>query len=164
MKASDGAVMKVITWHEELTSWPNSNAEFIDEMIADPVFADMMADEAPQHSHDHGHHGHDHGHSHGHEFQHEEHDHSHGPHGGHGSHGSHGSHGDDAKKSRQAENDLAQDKVRSTLRSIVRDWASEGAQERANCYDPCLSALERYFPQTSQGSSVDVSLVMSVMS
>lgn len=136
-------------------------------MIADPVFADMMADEALGHSHDHGHHGHGHGHSQGNQNQHEEHDHSHGLHGGHGphgSHGSHGSHGDDAKKSRQAENDLAQDKVRSTLRSIVRDWAAEGAQERANCYKPCLEALERYFPQTSQGSSVDVSLVVSMES
>lgn len=49
-------------------------------------------------------------------------------------------------KTSQGENDLAQDKVRSTLRSFVRDWSVEGAPERKACYDPCLEALERHFP------------------
>lgn len=48
---------------------------------------------------------------------------------------------------RSPELDTAQDKIRSTLRSFVRDWTREGEDERNACYAPCLEALERYFPQ-----------------
>jgi carnosine N-methyltransferase len=108
------------------------NSEFIDEMIADPVFADMLSD-----SNDNNPHGHDHSHDHDHS-----HSHSH-------------SHTDDQStttpppKASQAESDLAQDKVRSTLRSFVRDWSVEGAGERKACYDPCLEALEQHYPKSN---------------
>jgi carnosine N-methyltransferase len=105
------------------------NSEFIDLMIADPVFADMLAEPADAIEQEHGGHGHDHAHDHG--------------HGGH-------SHGHDApsgeKRAAQAEHDLRQDKVRSTLRSFVRDWAEEGRPERDACYTPILAALDEHFP------------------
>ena len=88
-------------------------------MIADPVFADILDASSDGHqSHIHG----------------EASPHSHFP--------SH-SHGSDTPS--QAENDLAQDKVRSTLRSLVRDWSDEGATERKQCYKPCLEALEKHW-------------------
>ena len=115
------------------------NAEFIDQMIADPVFADMLSEPTDQghgHGHSHGDHGHDHGHGHS---------HSHGSH----AHSSHGPSADKTDKAKaQADNDLSQDKIRSTLRSLVRDWAEDGAAEREACYSPCLAALERYFPKS----------------
>lgn len=37
-------------------------------------------------------------------------------------------------------------KVRSTLRQFVRDWAADGASERANSYAPLIEALERHLP------------------
>ncbi len=37
------------------------------------------------------------------------------------------------------------DKVYTTLKQTVRDWAAEGAAERARCYGPVLAALERVF-------------------
>ncbi|WRT70514.1 uncharacterized protein IL334_007512 [Kwoniella shivajii] len=104
------------------------NAEFIEEMIATPVFADMLEQDESErrlsHSQAHAHsHEHDHSPSHGH------------PHDA-----------PRADKLSQQEIDMAQDKIRSTLRSFVRDWAIEGRRERAACYDPCLEALEKYYP------------------
>jgi len=37
-------------------------------------------------------------------------------------------------------------KVRSTLRQCVRDWSTNGASERQQCYAPILSKLESLFP------------------
>ncbi len=37
------------------------------------------------------------------------------------------------------------DKARNTLRQLYRDWAAEGATERAACYGPVLNALETEF-------------------
>lgn len=119
------------------------NAEFIDMMIADPVFADMLAEapsdlppvEGAMHSHDAPRHGHAHGHTHAHGA----HPHPHG----------HSTSLADKKAGQagQAERDLRQDKVRSTLRSFVRDWAEEGREEREACYGPILNALEDHFPE-----------------
>lgn len=139
------------------------NAEFIDLMIADPVFADMLSepDEAHGHGHAHAHdagHGHSHAHDHGH-------GHTHGSHGGHGhdahphaghahggaSPGSVSGSGSSSKRPAQAERDLQQDKVRSTLRSFVRDWAEEGRGEREACYGPILDALDAHFPKEGRG-------------
>lgn len=108
-------------------STDNRNAEFIDEMIRDPVFADMLDDDGHGHGHDHGH-DHSHDHTHNHPSTH--------------------SHQPKTPKERlsQGGSDLAQDKVRSTLRSMVRDWAKEGAKEREACYDPIIKVLESTFP------------------
>jgi len=38
------------------------------------------------------------------------------------------------------------DKVQSTIKQIVRDWSSAGAEERAKCYDPLLAALDSLHP------------------
>ncbi|KAK4684760.1 carnosine N-methyltransferase, partial [Tremellales sp. Uapishka_1] len=103
------------------------NAEFIDEMIADPVFAEMLAEDDSESAHAHAHsHSHSHSHSHAHPKS-------------------------PSTKPSQHESDLAQDKVRSTLRSFVRDWAVDGEQERMQCYDPCLEALEKHFPVIEGG-------------
>ncbi|WWC92095.1 uncharacterized protein L201_007049 [Kwoniella dendrophila CBS 6074] len=119
------------------------NAEFIEEMIATPVFADMLdSDEVEPHAHHtHGHgldHAHDHSHSHSH-------DHSHTHDQQHSENRNTNGKAVDQKKLQQ-ESDLSQDKIRSTLRSFVRDWTIEGIKERKSCYDPCLEALEKYYP------------------
>nr|XP_019000724.1 uncharacterized protein I203_06769 [Kwoniella mangroviensis CBS 8507]OCF64185.1 hypothetical protein I203_06769 [Kwoniella mangroviensis CBS 8507] len=115
------------------------NAEFIGEMIATPVFADMLeADEAEHHHHHSNSNDHHEDHSHGHS-------HSHGN-GNSNSNGNGNGHDHTDHKKQQQESDLSQDKIRSTLRSFVRDWAIEGRRERKACYDPCLEALERYYP------------------
>jgi len=120
------------------------NAEFIEEMIADLVFAEMLA--APEdsgHAH-HSHASHDipshssqslQGHEHAHASETSTHDHN---------------HSSSHSRLSQVEQDQAQDKVRSTLRSFVRDWADEGKEERKQCYDPCLEALERYYPKVGR--------------
>ncbi|XP_057293275.1 carnosine N-methyltransferase-like [Hydractinia symbiolongicarpus] len=38
------------------------------------------------------------------------------------------------------------DRVRTTLRQCVRDWAEEGKTEREKCYTPILKELEELFP------------------
>lgn len=113
------------------------NSEFIDLMIADPVFADMLAEPEPasparadephgehEDGHSHAAHGHSHSHDHG---------------------------APDGKKAEQAERDLRQDKVRSTLRSFVRDWAEEGRPERDACYNPIIEALDEHFAPEGRG-------------
>jgi len=47
------------------------------------------------------------------------------------------------------------EKVRSTLRQCVRDWAIQGKEERDACYSPMLEALEAWFshvPADQRGS------------
>ena len=127
-----------------------SNAEFIDQMIADPVFSEMLHDPEPSnegpsaitqssdndvndnhtsstsdpsHSHSHAHSDPSHSHSHSH------------------SSAPSSSASPDGPGSRHA----AQDKVRSTLRSFVRDWSAEGAPERDACYARCLAALQQHW-------------------
>jgi len=102
------------------------NAEFIDEMIKDPVFADMLdppghnENTEPAHSHNHSHsHSHGNGNARG------------GP-------------------SKQGERDSSQEKVRSTLRSFVRDWSDSGKEEREACYSPILEVLGREFPEPKE--------------
>lgn len=153
MRASEGNY-KLIRWGLDADI---RNSEFIDLMIQDPVFADMLAggdDEAAasahSHSHDHAH-SHDHGHSHSHGDEHSHDAAAHGP--------SHSDAGDSERaapspsnpkpKSSHTVRDNQQDKVRSTLRSFVRDWTTEGAAERDACYAPLLDALEAHFPDAS---------------
>lgn len=123
-----------------LTGLQCSNSDFIDEMIANPVFSDMISNSegsrrAPG----------DYMHSH---VDSPLHDHSHSVSPAH-SHSQSSSKSQSSKTEgkRSPELDAAQDKVRSTLRSFVRDWTREGEDERNACYAPCLEALERYFPQ-----------------
>ena len=39
------------------------------------------------------------------------------------------------------------EKVQQTIKQFVRDWSSEGAQERDQCYGPILKELQRAFPE-----------------
>lgn len=123
-----------------LTGLQCSNSDFIDEMIANPVFSDMISssegsqcapgDYTPSHVdspfYDHSY-SVSPAHSHYHSLS--------------------KSQSSKTEGKRSPESDTAQDKVRSTLRSFVRDWTKEGEDERNACYAPCLEALERYFPQ-----------------
>lgn len=118
-------------------------------MIADPVFADMMADAEDDGVIGDMHHSHSNTHDDGHDHAH---DHNHdqpplissGP-------SSHAGPGHQYLKTRCSSRHAAQDKVRSTLRSFVRDWSEEGAGERKACYTPCLEALDRHFVGTHTG-------------
>ncbi|KAK8850361.1 hypothetical protein IAR55_004279 [Kwoniella newhampshirensis] len=120
------------------------NSEFIDELISQPVFADMLEyDPLDQHSHDHPQGVLPSPTSHSHSSS-QPHTHVH-------SRPRSPAVGSGHKRSQaQAESDLAQDKIRSILRSFVRDWAVQGRREREACYDPCLEALERYLPRSEE--------------
>lgn len=112
------------------------NAEFLEEMIADPVFSEMLQeDQTPAGL------GHEHDHSHTHQHNGEP-DHT---------HASSTPRGESS--SRESTRHSAQDKVRSTLRSFVRDWSEAGAAEREACYTPCLEALERHLPYQGNNTS-----------
>ncbi|WVO17552.1 hypothetical protein L204_105247 [Cryptococcus depauperatus] len=115
------------------------NSEFIDEMVANPVFSDMLSgsDEAFQHTQDCGHHQ-----SHGGGLHDTPHVHTH----------SATPQLDKDPRRAQIESDMAQEKVRSTLRSFVRDWSVEGEPERKACYEPILEALDKYFPSSISSS------------
>lgn len=143
-------------------------------MIADPVFADMLESDAPAHPHSHDHGAHDGGHSHdahahGHGHSRDAHSHGHShdaaPSSNSGSSAASASasapasasgSGTKASGPSQRDRDLQQDKVRSTLRSFVRDWAVEGAAERQACYDPIVAALEEHYPDVSARGKVKV--------
>ncbi|KAJ7066398.1 N2227-domain-containing protein [Mycena amicta] len=103
------------------------NAEFLTGVVADPeIFGHVVSEESPQrHSH-----GHDHGHSHG------EHDHGH-------SHSHSHSHGTEQRRYKPTDFDM--DKLRSTLKQLVRDWSTEGKPERDACYLPMTDALLAHF-------------------
>jgi hypothetical protein len=106
------------------------NAEFIDEMIKDPVFADMLDPPGDNENTDPVH-GHNHSHSH-----------------------SHGNGNARGGPSKQGDRDSSQEKVRSTLRSFVRDWSDYGKDEREACYSPILEVLGREFPDERGGRKV----------
>jgi len=38
-------------------------------------------------------------------------------------------------------------KMRSTLKSFVRDWSAEGASERESAYEPIIGEIETYFAE-----------------
>jgi carnosine N-methyltransferase len=101
-------------------------------MIADPVFADMLKDTTTTTVDESANH------------QEQEQGHTHSSH----------SHVHD--RSRKMDRDSAQEKVRSTLRSFVRDWSDAGAPERDACYKPCLEVLERQWPEKSERSGKKV--------
>ena len=40
------------------------------------------------------------------------------------------------------------DKIYTTIRQFVRDWAAEGASERNKCYTPILDAVSARYPKS----------------
>lgn len=89
-------------------------------MIADPVFGDMLKDDREISTTNGASGSSEHAHTHIHD-----------------------------RAARKGDRDTAQEKVRSTLRSFVRDWSEAGAGEREACYTPCLQALERRWADRS---------------
>ncbi|KAI0705395.1 N2227-domain-containing protein [Earliella scabrosa] len=104
---------------------------------------DERADDhaGPSHSHSHGD-SHSHGHSHGSHSH--SHDHSHDGTHAHPHHASVSSDsGKNIKKYKPTEGDM--EKLRSTLKQLVRDWSVEGKVERDACYEPIKQALLQHF-------------------
>eukprot|EP00906_Rhabdomonas_costata_P020597 RCo029998 len=53
-----------------------------------------------------------------------------------------------------SETDL--DKVRTTLRQLVRDWGAEGDAEREQCYTPMLNELDSFFASATDKAKLRV--------
>uniref|UniRef100_A0AC34FCM3 Carnosine N-methyltransferase n=1 Tax=Panagrolaimus sp. ES5 TaxID=591445 RepID=A0AC34FCM3_9BILA len=47
-------------------------------------------------------------------------------------------------------------KVRSLFKQIVRDWSSEGAEERATCYSRVIRGLEERFPDADKRHDIQI--------
>ncbi|KAJ1963314.1 hypothetical protein IWQ62_003256 [Dispira parvispora] len=62
---------------------------------------------------------------------------------------------DNQREGRPPVPDFHMDKLRSTLRQLVRDWSAEGKAEREASYGPILDTLENLFPRSSPGISGD---------
>ncbi|KAI0698982.1 N2227-domain-containing protein [Cerioporus squamosus] len=117
-----------------------ANAEFLNLVIANPeIFGhDLGEDDEPNlddHERDQSQagpsHSHPHSHSHGlHSHTHGSHEHAHGGH-------------RKQKRYKPSEHDM--DKLRSTLKQLVRDWSVEGKSERDLCYKPMKEALLQHF-------------------
>ncbi|RXK41707.1 hypothetical protein M231_00942 [Tremella mesenterica] len=175
LKSEDKILLDSLGYRDKLNAVDEAirrNAEFIDEMLDDPLFNDFLIQdhEAPfengaqlypgdDHNHSQSHSQDHHSHSHDQDQDRHSHSHSHDP-DDHAqtstTHGHTHSHQTDnttsaSKETRleQRESDSSQDKIRSTLRSLVRDWSAEGAEERRACYDPCLQALQRHYQRLS---------------
>ena len=46
------------------------------------------------------------------------------------------------------------EKVRITLKQIVRDWSEDGAVERSACYQPVIDEIVRRFPNDGRLVSI----------
>lgn len=79
-----------------------------------------------------------HGHTHPHPGPGHPHSHSHGPH-------THSSTDFTNYRRKHRPTDLGMDKVRSTLKQLVRDWSEEGKEEREASYRPMKDALLAHF-------------------
>ncbi|PPQ79034.1 hypothetical protein CVT25_002343 [Psilocybe cyanescens] len=107
-----------------------ANADFLHQMVDDPrIFGHDIDEDDHSGSMTHSH-------SHDPESS-QSHSHSH-SHSGHSLSG-----GGAPKKHRPTEADM--DKLRSTLKQLVRDWSEEGNSEREVCYKPMKDALVRHF-------------------
>ena len=40
-----------------------------------------------------------------------------------------------------------QEKVQATLKQFVRDWSTEGSEERKVCYEPIVDEIVNQFPK-----------------
>ncbi|KEP53569.1 MFS general substrate transporter [Rhizoctonia solani 123E] len=149
---AERALLDSIGWKQKVAHIDAAierNAEFLLNIIDDPmIFQGMDLEGAhghDDHDHDHDHEGHSHGSGHSHDHDHDHgdvaggHDHDHEHEHGH----SHSGHSRRSKRSPQMDFDM--DKVRSTLKQFVRDWGVEGKVERDACYGPMLDALCEYF-------------------
>ncbi|KDR76864.1 hypothetical protein GALMADRAFT_95480 [Galerina marginata CBS 339.88] len=118
------------------------NSDFLAEIANDPqIFGHDVEDEEDEpgaerpavthsHSHDQGS-SHSHSHSHSHSGDH------------HRQHNGNSRGGKRSKRYIPTESDM--DKLRSTLKQLVRDWSEEGKLEREACYKPMKDALVQHF-------------------
>ncbi|KAI9064760.1 N2227-domain-containing protein [Trametes sanguinea] len=132
-----------------------ANAEFLNKVVANPeIFGHDLSDLEEGDSKENFHQEDSHArHSHGHPQSHaQSHGHAHSHSHGEGSHShSHARPDPQAaatatkknRKFRPMEHDM--DKLRSTLKQLVRDWSEEGKAERDVCYEPMKEALLQHF-------------------
>ncbi|KAI0372549.1 N2227-domain-containing protein [Pilatotrama ljubarskyi] len=135
-----------------------ANAEFLSHIIANPeIFGEELdpdnAEEVGQvpegsqgHQHMQNHASHGHAHSHPQTHAHGSHSHSHGP-----PQGPSGQHRERGGKRRYKPTEHDMDKLRSTLKQLVRDWSEEGKVERDLCYEPMKEALLQHFSDIPEG-------------
>ncbi|KAF5367133.1 hypothetical protein D9758_003878 [Tetrapyrgos nigripes] len=143
---------------EEVDKAIITNAEFLKQVVADPeifghdvddgddeetgegeqVEGRNLSSQSQEHQHTHNHDGPDQSHS----RSHSHHNHHSGGHDqNHGHSHDHG--GRRQKRYKPTEFDM--DKLRSTLKQLVRDWSEEGAEERKTSYEPMKEALLAHF-------------------
>ncbi|KAI0672280.1 N2227-domain-containing protein [Trametes maxima] len=129
-----------------------ANAEFLNQAIANPEIFGHDLEELGQEGepNDGQTHQHDqpglpdaspHEHSHSHSHSHGSHSHTHASPRAGSSGGSDGR--AKTRKYKPTEHDM--DKLRSTLKQLVRDWSKEGKAERDLCYEPVKDALLQHF-------------------
>ncbi|KAL1757419.1 N2227-like protein-domain-containing protein [Schizophyllum commune] len=126
------------------------NAEFLKQIVANPEIFGIGLDSELDESEEHGEqepsgssledrHTHDHSHTHSHD--HGTHSHSH----------SAPASAPGRKRRRYKPTEFDMDKLRSTLKQLVRDWSEEGAEERALAYEPMKAALIEHFSDIPAG-------------
>ncbi|KAL1745155.1 N2227-like protein-domain-containing protein [Schizophyllum fasciatum] len=119
------------------------NAEFLKQIVANPEIFGIGADSGLDDCEDHGdepngsaladRHKHEHSHAHSHD------------HGSHSHAGSAPTSAPGRKRRRYKPTEFDMDKLRSTLKQLVRDWSEEGREERALAYEPMKAALIEHF-------------------
>ncbi|KAI0772899.1 N2227-domain-containing protein [Trametes elegans] len=142
----DRELLESIGYKERISAADDAilaNAEFLNQVIANPeIFGHDLEDGGAQDTAD----GQEHSHSDPHPHAPGSHSHSHGTppaapeSSGRGSKGRSGK----QRKFKPTEHDM--DKLRSTLKQLVRDWSEEGREERNQCYEPIKEALVQHFP------------------
>ncbi|KIM41212.1 hypothetical protein M413DRAFT_27609 [Hebeloma cylindrosporum] len=116
------------------------NADFLAQIVSEPqIFGhDLEEDEEEEHGSNpdptNFPHSTTHSHSHSHSRLHSDRQHHHGRHDGRPN-----------RRKKYTPTEFDMDKLRSTLKQLVRDWSEEGKEEREACYKPMKDALEQHF-------------------
>ncbi|KAF8513215.1 N2227-domain-containing protein [Gautieria morchelliformis] len=157
LPVEDQTLLDEIGWKSKLDDIDTAiqaNARFLRKIVMNPeIFEggehaeddrgdiDAKSEQTELQSHDMPSHGspsdtaHDHSHSHSHSFMGSRHSHDHSP-----------SHNIPSRmRYRPSESDM--DKLRSTIKQLVRDWGEEGRAEREACYTPMINRLLEHFSQ-----------------
>ena len=125
LSLDDQKLLDELGWKKRLQEIDEAimvNAKFIKQIVADTqIFLDADLD--------HSHEDEDVGPSHSHSVN--EHSHRHG--------------NPNTREKGPRPTDFDMDKLRSTLKQFVRDWADEGKAERDLCYEPMKEALLKHF-------------------
>ncbi|KAJ7190581.1 N2227-domain-containing protein [Mycena pura] len=185
LPAGDQALLAALGYRAKLDAVDAAiaaNADFLAQVVADPEIFVHSADgarevDAPDIPHTHAHtpapdHGHEHEHgavplrpegrarangraagpSHSHSHGHA---HSHGH-----DHAPPDVQGTGAPRRRYKPTEFDMDKLRSTLKQLVRDWSAEGEDERNACYRPMTEALLRHFAHIPEADRSSVRVLV----